>query len=201
MKKNVRNLITVLLLIILVIPLSAQAFSWKNIFNWGSGLDDDPAETEVLSSSQKVAAKEKLDVWERAYAANNLSLLLATPDSLTFSAAELNYILTIELATLNNPPIRDLKISFVDEKIVLTGYALTPLEGNVSIELVVNILNDDLYFYVQKARYKGFYIPKYFVGRLLYGQLSPLASFLFSDSDIKLRDIIVTNNQLELVVN
>jgi len=201
MNKIVKNSFIILLLMMLITPLSAQAFSWKNIFSWGKQSEVIPEQVVELNQNQKSIAQQKLNTWVRAYKGEGLSLLISQPDSLNITEAELNYILQARLEIMKNPPVKDIQASLTDDKFIIDGYALIPWEGKIHLEVAVNVLEDQLYFYVQKARYKGFYVPGFLVGRLLYKELESVSDFFFSDQDVKLQDISIQDGVLNLTIN
>jgi len=191
-----KKIIPIIVVLALFIPMVTYAFSWSDLMWWKNKTSEAVSEVIELSSSGKMMAEEKLAVWMEAYKADNLSLVTRDERYLTISEAELDYILQEQLKDFAEPPIQDLKIDFIDNKIDLSGYALKPLKGKVSMEVRLEVMEDQLYFHVNKARYKGFFIPNALVGRLIYGYFENVSDFFFNESGVSLQDIDVTDDKM-----
>ncbi|MFW0862530.1 MAG: hypothetical protein ACKKL6_03000 [Candidatus Komeilibacteria bacterium] len=194
-----KKLLLIIMLVVLIIPNTSYAFSFSDLLWWRNNDNNEVVAVEELTSQQKLNAEDKLAMWLEAYSENDLSLVAANNEYTNISVAELNYILQEQLKKYSNPPIQDVKLSLKDNKFVLEGYALKPIKGNAYIEVRIEAMEQQLYFHVTKARYKGLFIPGSLVGRLLFDQLEFLSDFFFSN-DIKLQDIIVGDDNVEFVL-
>lgn len=194
-----KKIILVFVAIMLFMPVTTQAFSFSDLLWWRKPQVVEE-KIEVLSEVQKLTAQEKLDAWINAYEKKDLSLLLVDDRYTNISKSEINYIVEKRLADYKNPPIRDVEVNFSENKIILKGYALKPIRGRVHIEVRVEVMEEQLYFRVTKARYRGFFIPGLLVGRFMYKQLEHVSNFFFADKNIKLRDINIDNNNIKFVI-
>jgi len=183
------------------IPTISHAFSFSDLM-WWRNKEAQQEEVKVeLNQQQKIGVKEKLAKWILAYKQNDLSLFTNGSRFTTISEVELNYILQEQLSEYNNPPIQDVEVSLSDGKIILKGYALKPLRGSAYIELRIEVMEEQLYFHVSKARYKGLPIPGLFVGRLLYKYLEPVSEFFFTNEGVELRDIVIDDQGIKFVID
>ena len=196
-----KKIITIIILVALFTPLTTYAFSFSDLLWWVN--KNEIAEEQIieLSNNQKITAQKKLAVWNNAYKQKDLFLLIRNSEYVNISESELNFILQQQLDEYNNPIIRDITISLVEDKIILEGYALRPLKGKVYMEVRVEVMEEQLYFHVIKARYKGLFVPASLVGRLIYKQLEPISNFFFNNEDIKLRNIDVIENFINFDIN
>ncbi|MBL7022182.1 hypothetical protein ISR92_02615 [Patescibacteria group bacterium] len=194
-----KKLILIIMLAVLIIPNTSYAFSFSDLLWWKDKVIVEEEIIVELNAVQKMSVEEKLAVWLNAYKQDDLSLIAANNQYTNISAAELNYIIEEQLKDYTNPPIQDISVSMRDNRFILEGYALKPFKGNASAEIRVEVMDEQLYFHVLKARYKGLYIPGSLVGRLLFGYLESVSDFFFS-GDIKLEDIIIENNAVEFVI-
>ncbi len=196
-----KKIIAIIILVALFTPLTTYAFSFSDLLWWVNKNEIADEQIIELSSNQKMTAQKKLAVWNDAYKQKDLFLLTRDSEYVNISESELNFILQQQLDEYNNPIIRNIIINFVDDKIILEGYALRPLKGKVYMEVRVEVMEEQLYFHVIKARYKGLFVPASLVGRLIYKQLEPISNFFFNNEDIKLRNIDVTENFISFDIN
>jgi len=194
-----KKLLLIIILTVLIIPNTSYAFSFSDLLWWRNNDNNEVAVNKELSEQQKLNAEDKLAVWLEAYDKKDLSIIDSSNEYTNISIAELNYILQEQLKKYSNPPIQDVSLSLRDNKFVLEGYALKPFKGNAYIEVRVEAMDQQLYFHVAKARYKGLFIPGSLVGRLLFDQLEFLSDFFFR-GNIKLKDIVVDDNKVEFIL-
>lgn len=193
-----KQLLAVVLLLLLI-PISAFAFSCKNLLWWQKPEPQKVDKIQVLSQEERISTEEKFKNWDEAFRIKAWDSLLKNEDqNLTVSEQEVNYMITKQLKNENNPPIKNPIIKFQDNEIILTGYLLKPLEGNIESRFKILSANNQLEIKATKVKYKGIPIPKSLSNKLLNKSLEPIKSFLYSYPDYKGLDVKINNGELKL---
>lgn len=185
---------TIITLILISLPLSASAWSFKDLFpEKSSAQGNDKAE---LSNLEKKDVVEKYKNWEKACDNNDINNLVKNKENLRFSEKEANVIAKKMLNNCNDPMLSSPEIEFRSGFISLEGYLLKPLVGNVSVEVVVYPEADKLNFDVLKSSYRGFYFPPFLANRIMRKPLDKFFKTLYSHEDYYIIEPVVKEDEL-----
>ncbi|MCR4279881.1 MAG: hypothetical protein NUV82_00445 [Candidatus Komeilibacteria bacterium] len=187
-------------LVVITIPLSASALSWSSIFWW---LNDDEPQLVTPAVEKKdvfspAKAQTKYELWLNTYDTKDGSKLISNEQNLTWTEKEFSYLLEKGLGDMKNPPLKDPQVSLVEGRINLRGYLLEPLEGKVDLEVRPVVLDKEIYFYVTKANFKGFYFPHLLANKILEKYTRDTAEFLYTYPDYTDMEIIVESGKIQL---
>ncbi len=136
----------VITLILISLPLSASAWSFKDLFPQKSSAQED--DNSSVSNLERKDVEGKYEVWERACSDNDINDLVKDKENLRFSEDEANIIAKKILNDCSDPMLSSPEIEFRPGFISLEGYLLKPLTGKVLVEVVIypeaNKLNFDI---------------------------------------------------------
>ncbi|MFW0837605.1 MAG: hypothetical protein ACKKL5_01250 [Candidatus Komeilibacteria bacterium] len=194
--KGAKSIIFIFAALLLLTPLASQAFSW----HWWWQDDSEPVVSTPaqLTMMQKNQVQVKYDAWNNAWQKKDISLLLQQPENLQWSGEELNYIITQAIADDENIPVHDVQIALADREVTITGTILKPLSGDFELVVRPVSLGSELYFYVAKVRFKGFYFPKFIASRLLDSYLEPVLQWLYTAPNYDTIDLLSSDDGLSL---
>jgi hypothetical protein len=204
-----KKYLVILVGVIILIPLAAHAFSFSDVLNFGANLFHRQAPltaTEIKddlanapAQFQTFSAETKYNNWLTAFNNNDLNSVVSDTGNLYFTDAEINYLIAENLASAANPPARDVVVSFADNSIKISGYAmLKNLSGDFYLEAAPTTLKNQLAFKVTKARFDNFYFPAFIAQSILSGQLKTAIDFLYSDPDYQNLNLTVGSGFIQL---
>ncbi|MCF7795426.1 hypothetical protein K9M50_03640 [Patescibacteria group bacterium] len=185
---------TIITLILIALPLSVSAWSFKDLFPEKSNAQgNDKAE---LSNLEKKDVVEKYKNWENACEDNDINNLVKNKENLRFSEEEANIIAKNMLNDCGDPMLSSPEIEFRPGFISLEGYLLKPLTGEISVEVIVYPEADKLNFDILKSTYRGFYFPPFLANRILRKPLDELFKTLYSHDDYYTIEPVVKEDEL-----
>lgn len=197
-----KKAIIILALLAIMVPASAQAFSFpgiKGIWNKIFTDDNDYSEEDVdYASLIKPLADYKYEIWEESYENKRLYGLMKDSRNLYFTNAEANYILGKKLQELKNPPADDFEIWFKDGYAYARAHMIKYFRGDISGEIEFVKEKKRTVPKVRKARWGKIWIPTFIVNAILRTELKALIDFLYSDPNFPYIDITVEEDLLEL---
>ncbi|HTX86706.1 MAG TPA: hypothetical protein VMC41_01400 [Candidatus Nanoarchaeia archaeon] len=187
-----KKYLIILVVLALLAPAAAHAFSLLDALNFGKRLihlpaQPAPAEIKNVNAAQAaqfstLSAETKLNNWQTAFDEKNIDLALADDRNLYFTDTEINYLIARELASTTNPIARNVIVSFSDNLIKISGnLTIKNLSGDFYLEARPLTANDRLSLRVTKARFHNFYFPSFIAQAILSGQLRTAIDFLYSD--------------------
>jgi len=203
-----KYLIIIIALAVLA-PATVYAFSFVDVINFSKIF----VHKEVQPSAEEVkkemtaapenffssTAEKKYQNWVNAFNQKDITLALKDSSNLYFTDAEINYLVAKDLATMSNPPARDMQIAFTDNLIKFSGYSMLKFfSGQFILEAKVVEANNRLGLQVTKARYRNFYFPAFLAQSLLADQLKEMINFLYSSPDYQNLSVTVGDGFIEL---
>ncbi len=194
-----KKIVITLALVVLIIPISAQAFSFSGIWGKMFGPKEVKQEDFEYEELDQELAQDKYDAWVKAYDENNIYELTLTKYNLLFSNAEVNYILKKRLEDLKDPPVDDFEIWFKDGGYIYAkAHLLKYLPGNVSGEIEFIEKNDETIPHVRKIKWGKLPIPSFVANIIIKRELGELIDFLHSDPDIPYVEVGIEEDFCEI---
>lgn len=191
-------------LLVLLIPLAANAFSfsgfWNKIFNKSA---ERSAEEEFqYEKLNKELAKDKRKAWKQAYEDKDIHSLISEEHNLLFSNAEINYIFRKELENIDDPPVGDFEIWFKEGGYIYTEARLLKyLPGKVSGEIdFIEEANDQIVPRVRKIKWRGFPFPAFIANTIFKDKTQPIRSFIKGDSEFELSGVRIEEDFCQLKI-
>jgi hypothetical protein len=185
---------TIITLILVSLPFSASAWSFKDFFPQESSAQENK-ELNV-SNLERKEITEKYKVWKKACNNNDINDLVQNKENLRFSEQEANIIAKKMLNDCSDPMLSSPKIDFRPGFISLEGYLLKPLVGKVSVEVVVYPEANKLNFDVLKSTYRGFYFPPFLANRIIRKPLDKFFKTLYSYENYYTIEPVVKEDEL-----
>lgn len=184
----------VITLILVSLPLSASAWSFKDLFSRKSSAQ----ENDMINASnlERKDAIDKYKVWEKAYTNNDINDLVKNKENLRFSEKEANIIAKKMLNDHVDPMLSSPEIDFRPGFISLEAYLLKPLVGEIKVEVIVYPEADKLKFDVLKSSYRGFYFPPFLANRIMRKPLDKFFNTLYSHDDYYVIEPLVKEDEL-----
>jgi len=194
--------IILILLLTLMIPTAASAFSWKSFFSKKA----EPApivqeeKREDLNTFDQGIANRKYNDWDRAFYGEGIEVLLEKKDSFTISEKEMNYFINRSLKNDEKAELRDIKVIIEDGYAKVSGYSLVKnFKGNFSTELrIVSDKDNKIKVKLNKIRYRGWPIPASLVNGTVNRLSSHVFNFLYTYPDYDGVDIEMKDKRLML---
>jgi hypothetical protein len=206
--KNMKKYLIIFVALAILAPATAQAFSFTDVVNFGRWLIHREAKPAAVEVKKEAAVPDKFSIltaenkyqnWKAAFEKKDVSLAIVDSRNLYFTDAEINYLVSKELAAMSDPAVRDAQISFTENLIKISGYAiLKNFDGQFSLEAKVVEANNRIGFQVTKVRYRNFYFPAFIVQSLLDKEVKEMIDFLYSSPSFQNLSATVGNGFIEL---
>ena len=192
----------IILLLILVVPTTVYAWSWKSLFNWWPK-PAVPAVTMATSTAmteaEKTAADVKYNLWDTADKKNDIKMLIGNQNNFVFTEAELNYFAAKSIGAIKSPKLSNVKIVLDGDIIKVSGTSLiSPFKGDIVLE--GKVVSDGAKIKVEfsKVEYKGWPWPAYVASAIINKYDQDSLAFLYSYPDYKTLAVVVKDKKLEL---
>jgi|GEM_PF-6559090 hypothetical protein len=208
-KTPMKKFLFILIALAIFVPAAAYAFSFHDVVNFGKSLirqEPQPTPEEVDNGfiDQEAglfsySAQTKYAKWKDAYDKKDINLVLGDSRNLYFTDSEISYLIAQELSAIENPPARDVNISFSDNLIKISGISmLKNFYGKFYLE--AKIVNNEgrINLSVSRARYKNFYFPSLLAQIVLRNKLQAAIDFLYSDIDHQNLSVAIGNGFIQL---
>jgi hypothetical protein len=203
-----KKYLIIFVVLAIMAPVAAHAFSFVDVINFGRWLvhkEAKPATIDVKKEAvapdkfSSLTAEKKYHNWRDAFDEKDAALAVVDNRNLYFTDAEINYLITKELEAMSLPPVRDAKVSFTENLIKISGYAMVNnFNGQFSLEAKVIEANSRIGFQVTRARYRNFYFPAFLAQSILDSQLKEMIDFLYSSPNYQNLSATVGNGFIEL---
>jgi hypothetical protein len=183
----------------LAAPLSASAFSYSDILNYGKKIffktekkapektavqkaEEAKEKTAVLLSLERLKARRKYESWKKAYDKKDLDIVYADSDNFSITESELNYIISRVLEDEKNPPARDVAVDFSsDGTVEISGYSNKKnLKGEFDLKIMIRQDKKKIYPKVLRARLGKIPMPAFIAEAYVRHQTADAINFLYS---------------------
>lgn len=204
-----KKILIIFVALAVLAPAAAHAFSFVDVINFGKRLihkDVQPAPAEVKKETaapslrfSSLTAEKKQANWKSAFEKKNIESIIQDSRNLYFTDAEINYVIAEELTDVDNPPAKDVTVSFSDNLIKVSGYSLLKnFNGQFNLEAKITKTDKRIAFQVTRARFHNFYFPAFIAQAFLRNELNKMIEFLYSSPDYQNLTVTVGNGFIEL---
>lgn len=189
----------ILVLILLALPFSTQAFSWRNLVFWDKPKVATPIEKlNSFDATQQKAALAKAALWQEAFNQKNWNKLIKDRNNFQISDTELNFLIKDAINKDTHSPAESVYATFKDNKINVEGQLMTPVKGK--FEMIAKISSDGktLKPIIERIKFKGMRIPKGYANRFLEEYFPDISTFLYTYPNYKTIDVTINDSLLKL---
>jgi len=190
-------------LIVVAIPLSVSAFSWRSLLFWNKSKTTTPKEQPVelpqkLTYEQEKIALNKIRLWQEAFIKKDWNKLNKDKNNFILSELEINFLLQDALKRNSDFPAKDIFVSLSDNEIKIDGQLLKPITGKFETLVTFDNQGETIIPVVKKMKLKGFTVPKSLANQVIQKYFPQASQFLLTYPNYQDADLLVNDNQLEL---
>lgn len=192
--------IFLLALLMLTIPFATHAFSWRSLAFWEKEktviTQEKPKE---FDANQQKLTQAKIAEWQKAFSTKKWDKLIKNKNNFVINQDEVNFFIKEALSKSQQIPVENISVTFVDNKINVKGQLLKPIKGG--FETIIRIdkgKTNELLPVVEKIKFKGIPVPKFYVNDLIQKYFPDVSSFLYTYPNYKGLDVQIDSGSLKL---
>lgn len=195
----VKKFLIIIVLLFLIVPIAAHAFSLSDIFSFLKKEDKIIEAEPEPNPAITVLAEEKYKIWKDAFENKDIEIVMSNVSNLFFSEGELNYLIEKRLKDMKYPPAKEVKVFLKEGLIKIRGISkIKFFKGSFELNIKPVQKERRIVLEVKKARFKKFYFPSFVASILLKKEMDDTMAFLYSHGSVEKLKIIIIEDNLEL---